>query len=56
MPLMESVLLRVDGLAADGKILCSVVDAVSHRHSFGVVGHSLRLLAVLCGEELKRPC
>ena len=55
LPLMESVLLRVDGLAADGKFLCCVVGAVSHRHSLGVVGHSLRLLAVLCGEELKRP-
>ena len=50
------MLLRFEGLAADGHILCSMVGSVSHPHSFGVVGNSLRLLAVSSGDELKRPC
>ena len=40
-----------EGLAAAGNIICSMVGCVSHPHSFGVVCPSLRLLAVLSGDE-----
>ena len=55
LPLMETVLFRFEGLAADGNIIF-VVGSVSHPHSFGVVSNSLRMLAVLSGDGLKRPC
>ena len=54
--LLERVLLRVDGLAADGHILCRAVYSSLHQHSARVVSNSLRLLAVSSGDELKRPC
>ena len=40
-----------EGLAADVNIICSVVRCVPHPHSLGVVSRSLRLLAVLSGDE-----
>ena len=52
---METVLFRFELLAADGNIIF-VVGSVSHPHSFGVVSNSLRMLAVLSGDGLKRPC
>ena len=52
---METVLFRFEGLAADGNIMF-VVGSVSHPHSFGVASDSLRMLAVLLGDGLKRPC
>ena len=48
---METALLRFRGLAAGGNIICRMVGSVSHPHSFGVVSPSLRLLAVLSGDE-----
>ena len=51
LPLMETALLRFRGLAAGGNIICSMVGSMSHPHSFGVVSRSLRLLAVLSGDE-----
>ena len=51
LPLIETALLRFGGLAADGSIICIMVGSVSHPHSFGVVGHGLRLLAVLSRDE-----
>ena len=51
LPLMETALLRFGGPAADGNILCRKVGSVSPQHPFGVVSRSLRLLAVLSGDE-----
>ena len=55
LPLTETVPFRFEGLPADGNITF-IVGSVSHPHSFGVVSNSLRMLAVLSADGLKRPC